>query len=156
MLFFITLFLLFISIAACIYISYIDHKYDSKNNLKGIKKFIWWNSDSLTLITGILIGIFSVIVLITTIRISSNYIRAEADKAMNQELYNSLIYKAETESIRDDFGIVNKEYIDEVQNWNTNLVNYQTITHNFWIGIFYPDWYDEFETIDLEKIKMKE
>lgn len=156
MLFFIALFLLFISIAACIYISYINNKYGLENNLKGIKKFIWWNSESLTVVTGILIGIFSVIVLIMTIMMSSNYISAEADKAMNQELYNSLIYKAETESIRDDFGIVNKEYIDEVQNWNTDLVGYQTITHNFWIGIFYPDWYDELETIDLKKIKMKE
>lgn len=156
MLFFIALFLFIISIIACIFVRYINNKYGYDNDLKGFKSFVWYHSEGLTYITGGLIAFFSLVLVIMTIILSQNYISAEADKAMNQELYNSLIYKAETESIRDDFGIVNKEYIDEVQNWNTDLVGYQTITHNFWIGIFYPDWYDEFETIDLKKIEMKE
>ena len=156
MLFFIALFLLIISIITCIFVRYIDDKYGYDNDLKGFKSFVWCHSEGLTYITGGLIAFFSFILVVMITILSQNYIGAEANKMMNQELYDSLAYKTETESIRDDFGIVNKEYIDEVQDWNTNLVGYQTITHNFWIGIFYPNWYDEFETIELDKIKTKE
>lgn len=78
-------------------------------------------------------------------------------RASYEQRYKSLVYKAQTESIRDEFGIVNKEYIDEVQAWNEDLAKYQTYSRNFWIGIFYPKrQYEGFEFIDLESIKMRE
>ena len=84
------------------------------------------------------------------------YVSIDANKAVYEETYNILIYKAQTEEIRDEFGILNKEYIDEIQNWNTDLIEKQKLSQNFWIGIFYPDWYNDFELIDLDNIKIKE
>lgn len=156
MLFFITLFLLMVFIVISFTIKYIDKKYYSDEKLKGVKKFIWLNSDGLSLISILSSAFFSIAFFIMICVMCCNYIGSDTDMAINQETYKSLVYKAETEAIRDEFGIINKEYIDEIQNWNTDVVGYQTLTHNFWVGIFYPDWYDEFETIDLEKIKMKE
>lgn len=155
MLLFITLFLFVVSIIACILVRYIDNKCSCKG-LKGINEFIYYHSEGASFVTGIMTLAFGATILIMTVCLLFNYISAETEKTMNQEIYDSLIYKVETEAIRDDFGIVNKEYVDEIQKWNADLVGYQTITHNFWIGIFYPDWYDEFETIDLNNIKMKE
>lgn len=156
MLFFIALFLLIAFIAVYFAIKYIDKKYYSDEKLKGVKKFVWLHSDSLLLVSILSSAFFGIVFFIMITVMCCNYIGSDTDIAVNQETYKSLVYKAETEAIRDEFGIVNKEYIDEIQNWNTDVVGYQTLTHNFWVGILYPDWYDEFETIDLSKIEMKE
>ena len=58
-------------------------------------------------------------------------------------------YKIESNSCRDEFGLLSKELIDEVQEWNQDVRYYQKIQRNFWVGIFYPNVYDEFETIDF-------
>lgn len=104
-------------------------------------------------ITSLVSGIIAVIMLI--IIISSN-LGAQGTKLSNQQTYDSLIYKSQTESIRDEFGIANKEYIDEVQAWNEDIVKYKNWQRDFWIGIFVPNTYDEFETIDLSSIQYKE
>lgn len=97
----------------------------------------------------IVIAIMGVIIAVT-------HVTANGEKLANEQRYDSLIYKAETESIRDEFGIVNKEYIDEVQAWNEDVIKYKEWQRDFWIGIFIPNIYDDFETIDLENIQFKE
>lgn len=72
-----------------------------------------------------------------------------------QEEYKGLIYKAKTESSRDELGILNKDFIDEVQAWNMNIASGQEWQHDFWVGIFVPPVYDGFELIDLESITFK-
>ena len=88
--------------------------------------------------------------------IAATHVTANGEKLANEQRYDSLIYKAGTESIRDEFGIVNKEYIDEVQAWNEDVIKYKEWQRDFWIGIFIPNIYDDFETIDLENIQFKE
>lgn len=84
-------------------------------------------------------------------------IKADSKRALYIQRYNSLIYKSETESIRDEFGIVNKEYIDEVQMWNEDVVQNQSLMNNTWTSAFYPrKIYQDLKTIDLNTIKMKE
>lgn len=99
----------------------------------------------------------SIITIVTMgIIIVANHAPAIGKKLAYEQRYDSLIYKADTESIRDEFGIVNKEYIDEVQAWNEDVVKYKEWQRDFWIGIFIPNIYDGFETIDLENIQFKE
>ena len=99
----------------------------------------------------------SIIAIVTMgIIIVATHVTANGVKLANEQRYDSLIYKAETESIRDEFGIINKEYIDEVQAWNEDVVKYKEWQRDFWIGIFIPNIYDDFETIDLENIQFKE
>ena len=99
----------------------------------------------------------SIITIVTMgIIIVATHVTANGEKLANEQRYDSLIYKAETESIRDEFGIVNKEYIDEVQAWNENVIKYKEWQRDFWIGIFIPNIYDDFETIDLGNIQFKE
>lgn len=100
--------------------------------------------------------ISGIVVFILTVIIFCRYSTSAGYKASNEEIYKSLQYKMQTEQCRDEFGIMNKEFIDEVQNWNADVAKYKTYQRDFWIGIFYPNIFDDFETIDLSEIRYKE
>ena len=72
----------------------------------------------------------------------------DAKVEMWKEQYNTIAYKVESGVCRDEFGLLNKEVIDEIQDWNTDLRYKQNIQDDFWIGIFEPNIYDQFEYID--------
>lgn len=78
---------------------------------------------------------------------------SDAYVATNEERYEALCYKAYSEYCRDEFGLLNKEVVDEIQNWNEDLVRFQSLQKDFWLGIFYPNVYDQFETIEYSEIK---
>ena len=73
-----------------------------------------------------------------------------ATRQANAEKYKALTYKLESDACRDQFGLLNKEIIDEVQDWNTGIVYYKAMEDNFWVGIYYPDVYGDLGTIDYE------
>ena len=73
-----------------------------------------------------------------------------ATRQANAEKYKALTYKLESEACRDQFGLLNKEIIDEVQRWNVKVTYYKAMEENFWIGIYYPDVYGDLGTIDYE------
>lgn len=58
--------------------------------------------------------------------ISINNLSGAGYAASNEQKYEALLYKAKTKSIRDEFDIVNKEYVDEVQEWNEDVVKYKS------------------------------
>ena len=76
------------------------------------------------------------------------YIGIDARVEKNLEIYNAIEYKVTSGACRDEFGLLSKEVIDEVQDWNKDVKYYQTVQDDFWIGIFYPNVFDQFETID--------
>ena len=82
--------------------------------------------------------------------IIGNHTTADSYVAKSNERYEALCYKVETENAVDEFGLRNKEIIDEVQEWNEEIAEYKALQDNFWIGIYYPNIYDQFETIPLE------
>ena len=69
------------------------------------------------------------------------------------ETYKALIYKVENTNCRDEFGLLNKEIVDEVQEWNEDIAYSRELQDNFWVGVFYPNIYDNFELIDLNKFE---
>ena len=71
----------------------------------------------------------------------------------NIETYKALTYKAESGVCRDQFGLLSKDVLDEIQNWNEEITHYKTMEDNFWLGIFYPDVYGDLGTIDYELYK---
>lgn len=72
-----------------------------------------------------------------------------------EEEYKALIFKVQSEAVRDEFGLLNKEFIDEIQEWNKDIAAGQEWQDDFWIGIFYPPIYDKFETINLESMEFR-
>lgn len=107
-----------------------------------------------SIVISILCGVVSAIMLIGIINIQ---VCSNGEKANMEQKYKALIYKSQTESIRDEFGVVNKEYIDEVQHWNEDISEYKANSDNVWIDIFYPKKViDGVDTIDLENIKIED
>lgn len=86
-------------------------------------------------------------IIISIIIIAVNYFTIDAFVSQNQELYKSLRYKAESEACKDELGLLSKEVLDEIEEWNVDVEYYQTAQDNFWIGIYYPNIYDQFEKI---------
>ena len=112
--------------------------------------FLWYHDEDIKLagcITSIISGVVALIMLICIICSHTN---VEANLEKNREIYNALTYKMESTTCRDEFGFLSKEVIDEVQEWNKDVRYYQSAQDDFWVGIFYPNVFDEFETIDYE------
>ena len=103
--------------------------------------------DTIGKILAILGGFVSALLLLI---IFLNYVNLDAQVAVEQEEYKVLVYKVESNACRDEFGFLNKEIIEEVAEWNKDIVYKKLVQRNFWIGIFYPNIYDQFELIDYE------
>ena len=149
---------LLFGIAICVATNKISRKYDwhEEKNAKFVK-FVYWHGKTIYWTfgtTAVTAGMVAICMLIPIIIVQT---KADGIRAGNERRYDALFYKAQTEAIRDEFGIINKEYVDEVQAWNEHLAIYQSYSHNFWIGIFYPKRaYDGFKFIDLQSIRMKD
>lgn len=113
--------------------------------------FLYWHDGDIGG-AGMIITVISGIVLIimTTILCCSHF-NVDAKVAANKERYTALEYKITSGACRDEFGLLSKEVIDEVQDWNEDVRYNQSAQYDFWIGIFYPNVFDQFETIDYEK-----
>lgn len=106
------------------------------------------NSEGLTIIFWVIIICTIIALIVCSIAIFTNYIQIDSFIATNTEIYNSLIYKMESTTCRDEFGFLNKEVIDEVANWNKDVQRGKAMQNNPWVGCFYPNIYDQFELID--------
>lgn len=89
-------------------------------------------------------------VVISLFIICGEHMKADSFVETNKETYKALCYKVESESIRDELGLLNKTIVDEIQEWNEDVVYYQEIQDDFWLGIYHPNVYDQFETIPLK------
>lgn len=81
---------------------------------------------------------------------SLRYIHVPSDIAGYQTIYDSLSYQVESNMYDNDNDIGKKELMDQVTEYNADVQKHKALQHNFWVGIFYPDIWDQFETIPLE------
>ena len=79
-----------------------------------------------------------------------NYVGVDAMVAKNHERYKSLTYQLENNLYDNDNDYGKKELYDQVQEWNEDLAAYKQKQYNFWVGIFYPDVFDQFEFISYD------
>ena len=147
---------LFILGVFCIHIGNIDWYEKAKESKEKKKK--WYNflyqNDETFLIIGWVVAVFMVIVLLICggIILEAN-IDKEATVYQLEEQYKALVFKGENDFSRDEFGLLNKEIVDEIEVWNTTISYKKKIQKNPWIGIFIPDIYDQFEVIDWSILK---
>lgn len=94
-------------------------------------------------------------VIVSLLLIIVEYTTMDSYLEKKREQYKAITYKIESYACRDEFGLLNKEIIDEIQEWNENVVFDQSIQDNFWVGIYFPNVFDEFETIDYESFEKK-
>ena len=75
-----------------------------------------------------------VMILLSTLIMTINYIGINA--------------KVERYNARYEIG--KKELMDDIQSWNEDVSYRKKIQDDFWLGIYYPNIYDQFEKIELK------
>lgn len=87
------------------------------------------------------------LLIISAFSFATNYINADASVTGWEKQYESLTYQLENNLYDNDIG--KKELMDEIREWNEDLAYHKEIQRNFWVGIYYPNIYDNLEFIPL-------
>ena len=114
-------------------------------------KYEYSNTSEFILIFGVAVAFIGAVwLLIAGLLLAISQTTITAYRQVNTEKYKALTYKLESDACRDQFRLLNKEIIDEVQRWNVKVTYYKAMEDNFWVGIYYPDVYGDLGTIDYE------
>lgn len=124
--------------------------FDTRNENK-LRKFLYQNDHTIKSFGWGTVVISGIIMVIMIVVFACTYIGVNAQVERNKERYNAITYKVESGACRDEFGLLNKEVIDEIQDWNEDVTYCKNFQKDFWVGIFIPNVYDQFETIDYAK-----
>ena len=133
MLFILTLFLMIVSIAICLLDDYIGWKFE----------IVPLASLCVASISAIAAFSMMMILIVNNISIRGNV------PAMRVQ-YESLVYQYENNLYENDNDVGKKELMKEIQEWNADLATGKTYQRDFWVGIFVPNVYDEFDFIEVE------
>lgn len=98
-------------------------------------------------IAAIVSGIVLIIMLFV---LAFAYIGLKGDIAALDVRYGSLVTQYENEYYENDNDVGKKELIKEIQEWNEDLSYRKIMQRNVWVGIFYPNIYDDYELIPLK------
>jgi len=109
-----------------------------------------WNS-GLTSVILSSIGLFIMVIILLCSYCGINGFIAE-----NTKKYESLTYQYENNLYENDNDLGKKELMDEIREWNEDLAYNKATQKDFWIGIFIPNVYDQFEFIELAPVNRGE
>ena len=95
--------------------------------------------------------ILGIAVLVMSLFIMEAHIPAEATAEQYQKRYESLLYQYENDVYDGDDDVVGKrDLYTDIESWNSDLAYRKRIQRDFWVGIFYPNIYDQFEFIEYK------
>ena len=100
---------------------------------------------------GFVVTVIGVVAVLTSLCVMiGNNIEADANVAGYKMRYESLVYQYENELYDNDNDVGKRELMADIEWWNSDLANRKAKQNNFWVGIYIPDIYDEFEFIELK------
>lgn len=99
-------------------------------------------------ITISVIGIFGIIA--SVVVLANNYIGIDGYIARMNTRYETLVYQYENDIYDNDNDLGKHDLMEDIQRWNEDLAANQKNQHDFWIGIYIPDIYDQFEFVELK------
>ena len=99
------------------------------------------------LVIAIIGFIVAIIMLIVIIVENTN---VDAYVAENQMRYEMLVYQYENDIYDNDNDLGKRDLMEDIQEWNEDLAYYRKAQDDFWVGIFHPNVYDQFEFIELK------
>jgi hypothetical protein len=87
-------------------------------------------------------------IVISFIAMVSNHFCTDATVASMNERYDSLVWQYENDIYDNDNDFGKRELMLDIQEWNEGLARKQNLQDNFWVGIYYPDIYDQFDFVE--------
>ena len=93
-------------------------------------------------------GVFGFVLIVMCIILAVNYIGVNANIAAYEKRYESLVYQYANDIYDNDNDLGLRELMEDIETWNCDLARKQKNQDNFWIGIFYPNIYDDFKFIE--------
>lgn len=110
------------------------------------KRFGYYYSWSF-LVIAFLSFLASIIMLVVIIVDNTN---VDSYVAENQMRYEMLVYQYENDIYDNDNDLGKRDLMEDIQEWNEDLAYHRKAQDDFWVGIFYPNVYDQFEFIELK------
>ena len=101
-------------------------------------------------------GLSGLIVLVMGLCLIFTYADLDYDIAALNAEYESLTYQYENDMYENDNDIGKKELMDGIRAWNTKISGKQARQYDFWVGIFTPNIYDQFELIEYKEVAPNE
>lgn len=101
----------------------------------------------LFLVIAFLSFLVSIIMLVVIIVNNTN---VDAYVSENQMRYEMLVYQYENDIYDNDNDLGKRDLMEDIQKWNEDLAYHRKAQDDFWVGIFYPNVYDQFEFIELK------
>ena len=94
------------------------------------------------------IGFIVAIIMLIVIVVKNTNV--DAYVAENQMRYEMLVYQYENNLYDNDNDLGKRDLMEDIQEWNEDLAYYREAQDDFWVGIFHPKVYDQFEFIELK------
>lgn len=118
---------------------------------------IFWNSDRCSVdtyaFTATLDTLVGIVIAIMLIIICVNNTGLDGEIAQSNTRYDMLVYQLENDIYDNDNDLGKRELMKDIQDWNEDLARYKENQDDFWIGIFIPNIYDQFEFIELDGVR---
>jgi hypothetical protein len=94
--------------------------------------------------------ILSIVVVIMSIIGLVNTVGLEGKIAERDARYDSLVYQLENNLYDNDNDLGKRELYVDIQDWNEDLAWHKANQDDFWIGVFIPNIYDDFDFIEMK------
>ena len=93
----------------------------------------------------------AITVVISLFIIGVNHIGVDASIDKMEVRRDALVYQYENEIYENDNDLGKRALMTDIQAWNEDLAYGKKIHDNFWVGIYWADYYTMFDPIELKE-----
>jgi len=104
--------------------------------------------NSMANIGGLMTVVFSFTFLLMLIAMAIEHIGVDAEYAKKKQHQEFLVAQYKT-GVYNGSALSQYHLLQQIDEWNCNLAEKQKLTHDYWVGIFVPNYYDDLEYITV-------